>query len=66
MPNINQVPDQALIDQAKQLHAAIEVMDCFATHDLLVYNANLNELNRRGYAIAPDITIITQGAPCTN
>jgi hypothetical protein len=60
--NVRQLSDKELIELAKQLHEAIHVFDCYGVDDLMLYNAVLEELRRRGYSIRVATELVVEKA----
>ena len=50
--------DKELIELATSLHSAIYILQCFASHDIMEYDATINELEKRGYNIQEEIRLI--------
>jgi hypothetical protein len=45
-----------LKSELQGLNEAIDILDCFGTHDLLMRDAIENEITKRGYDIVPSYT----------
>jgi len=54
---LNEWEDEKLIRQAKSLYIDIFVIECFATHDLLEFEAIEDEIEKRGYSISQRLVI---------
>ena len=58
MKKISEMKDEELIDLVKGLYNSIHVVECYSSRDLILFEAAVEELERRGYRVCETIEVV--------
>ena len=53
-----EMSDEKLLESAEILHQVIHIANCFSAQDVLLYQAVVDELGRRGYQVDEDRELV--------